>query len=391
MYHGTKLGNMVAVSSDSLLLNWDKLGDRAVIPIPDASDETRSYRVFDPCIWRVGDFYYSLSARQTSTGPAKQPIAADFSFRSKDLIEWDYLHPIAEDDHYTRVGDDGACPYFWPIGDKHILLFFSHTSGGQYLLGDYDRSRQKFKVSYGEKFNYGPVGPGEIHAPSATPHPSEDGSVIVIFNMNPAKPTPGWNQVMSLPRRLRLSDDGNRVHVSLACDLSPLYRKPAKVDEVLLKANVPKRLSDIDGNCYEFTAHFRVSKATAIQLDVLLSPDEEEYTRITVYRERGYWDRGMTKAQRSTFVVLDNTRSPIASDVLPRSPERVEVSIDREQDIELHVLVDGSIVEVFVNKQKALALRVYPHKSDSHYIRLESRGAATNAKLKFQPLEPLYP
>ena len=33
MYHGTEVGNMVAVSSDPLLLNWKKVGDKAVIPM----------------------------------------------------------------------------------------------------------------------------------------------------------------------------------------------------------------------------------------------------------------------------------------------------------------------------------------------------------------------
>lgn len=391
MYHGTKIGNMVAVASDPLLLNWDKLGDGAVIPMPEQMDKTPPYRVFDPCLWRDGDFYYSLSAGQTRTGPGEQPLAADFLFRSKDLIHWDYLHPFAEDDRYTRVGDDGACPYFWPIGDKHILLFFSHTSGGQYLLGDYDRTNQKFNVTYGEKFNFGPVGPGGVHAPSATPHPSGDGSVIAIFNMNPAKPSSGWNQIMSMPRRLRLSDDGKRVHVSLACDLTPLYRDPSKRVETVLDANVPVHLKDIEGDCYMLTALLQPSRATAIQLDVLLSPDDEEYTRITVYRERGYWDRALKVANRTTFVVLDNSRSSIASDVMPRSPERVEVAIDREQAIDLQILVDRSIVEVFVNQQKALALRVYPAKSNSRYVRVESRGAATDAMLVFQPLDAIYP
>ena len=43
-----------------------------------------------------------------------------------------------------------------------------------------------------------------MHAPSAAP--DGEGGVIVIFNMNPAKPTEGWNQIMTLPRRLTLSD-----------------------------------------------------------------------------------------------------------------------------------------------------------------------------------------
>ena len=32
MYHGTRVGNMVAVSSDPLLLNWEKVTGQAVIP-----------------------------------------------------------------------------------------------------------------------------------------------------------------------------------------------------------------------------------------------------------------------------------------------------------------------------------------------------------------------
>ena len=98
---------------------------------------------------------------------------------------------------YTLVGDDGACPYFWPIGDRHMLLFFSHMSGGQYLLGDYDTERDKFIVTAGAKNNFGAASPAGVHAPSATP--DGDGGLIVIYNMNPAKPTKGWNQIMTLP------------------------------------------------------------------------------------------------------------------------------------------------------------------------------------------------
>ncbi|MHC4074728.1 MAG: glycosyl hydrolase family 32 domain protein, partial [Planctomycetota bacterium] len=104
---------------------------------------------------------------------------------------------------YSLVGDDGACPYFWPIGDKHILLHFSHMSGGKYLLGDYDKKRDKFVVTAGGDFNFGPHAPAGVHAPSATP--DGKGGVIVIFNMNPGKPTKGWNQIMTLPRRLTLA------------------------------------------------------------------------------------------------------------------------------------------------------------------------------------------
>ena len=37
MYHGTRVGNMVAVSSDPLLLNWEKVTGEAVIPMTNPS------------------------------------------------------------------------------------------------------------------------------------------------------------------------------------------------------------------------------------------------------------------------------------------------------------------------------------------------------------------
>ena len=135
-----------AISDDPLLRNWTKVGDGAVIPLPDP-DAGAPYRVFDPCIWKKDGLYYSLSAGTKPEGPAGKPVRANLLFMSEDLEHWTYLHPFVEDDAFTLVGDDGACPYFWPIGDRHILLFFSHMSGGQYLLGDYDTGRDKFVVT----------------------------------------------------------------------------------------------------------------------------------------------------------------------------------------------------------------------------------------------------
>ena len=107
-------------------------------------------------------------AARSRTDPAAKPIRANFLLRSADLANWVYLHPFVEDDMFTLVGDDGACPYFWPIGDRHMLLFFSHMSGGQYLLGDYDTERDKFIVTAGAKNNFGAAAPAGVHAPSAT-------------------------------------------------------------------------------------------------------------------------------------------------------------------------------------------------------------------------------
>ena len=81
------------------------------------------------------------------------------------------------------------------LGDRHILVFFSHLSGGQYLIGDYDTERDKFLVDAHGLFTFGPVFPGGVHAPTA--FPDGEGGVIVMFNMNPARPTPRMDNYLS--------------------------------------------------------------------------------------------------------------------------------------------------------------------------------------------------
>lgn len=393
IYHGVGAGNMVATSSDPLLLNWEKVGNRPVIPMPDRDGPPAPYRVFDPCIWMKDGAYYSLSAGTKPEGPAGKPIRANFLFRSEDLENWEYLHPFVEDDHYSMVGDDGACPYFWPIGDRHMLLFYSHTSGGQYLLGDYDTDRDKFVVTNGAKFNFGPSGPSGLHAPSATP--DGKGGLIVIFNMNPGKPTPRWNQIMTLPRRLTV--DGDVVSVEPVETLTSLRQAEQDLGSLDLPANQEVVLDGTSGDALELELEVEPSSAPMVELNVLRSPDREEFTRVAFYRDRGYRTNHFTQGivgplwTHLSQVSIDTSYSSIAPDALSRAPENAQVLIAPDEPLRLRVFVDRSAVEVFANGRQALAVRVYPEREDSVGVSLRSQGApSTVSSLKAWTLESLW-
>lgn len=383
MYHGTTVGNMVATSSDPLLLNWEKVSGKAVIPIQSETGFPLPYNVFDPCIWEKDGIYYSLSAGRTNNGPGGKPVRANFLFRSKDLANWDYMHEFVENDRFTLIGDDGACPYFWPIGDRYILPFFSHMSGGQYLLGDYDKNRDKFVTTSHGYFNFGAVSPSGVHAPSATP--DGEGGVIIIFNMNPGKPTKGWNQIFSLPRRLILTSE-DEIRMEPAGDIESLRFNEEKVSSTKLPANEEIVLPKIKGNAMEILAEIDPKNSEMIELNVLRSPGKEEYTRIAFYKNKGY-NKGREYAAGArrinlnySLVSIESSYSTTLPDVRTRAPETAPVLLNENENLELRIFIDKSIVEVFVNGKQCVAMRIYPGREDSLGVSLRSQGQ--DAELK---------
>lgn len=391
-YHGTKFGNIVAISSDPLLLNWDKQEKYPIARVRQKG-ETLPYNVFDPFIWKKGNYYYALSAGTLPIGPDNKNMPAEFLFRSKDLKEWTYMHPFLENNYYSLVGDDGACPYFWPIGDngKHILLHFSHKSGGKYLIGDYDTKRDKFVVTDGGNFNHGPCRNGGVHAPSA--FPDGKGGVVAIFNMNSGKRIgkDSFSEIMTLPRLLTL-DSLDRLVIQPYGDLESLRKEKTSVGKMDLPANREIVLSTVSGNTMELNLEIDMMSAPAIELDVLRSPKKQEYTRIIFYRDGGYQDRSRPgKRINTSAIAIDNSFGSLSDQVRPRVVETADVPMNKGERLKLRVFIDRSVVEVFVNGRQCIALRTYPTRDDSQGVSLRAFGKkARLMKLDAWQMDNIY-
>ena len=277
---------------------------------------------------------------------------------------------------FTLNGDDGACPYFWPIGaggenERHMLLFFSHMSGGQYILGDYDTNRDVLVATGHGKFNHGAVNPSGVHAPSATPDGT--GGIVVLFNMNRGKSAEGWNQIMTLPRRLSLTGDAT-LAMEPAGDVESLRRNHVRIARRTIRANQEAVLEDIQGNAIEIVAEIDTRGAPMVELNVLRSPDKEEYTRIAIYRERGYRNRDDDREAPESIVTIDSSYSSILPDARSRPPESAPVYLAPDETVRLRIFVDKSVVEAFVNGKQCAAMRVYPARNDSTGVSIRSQG-----------------
>lgn len=384
IYHGTGAGNCIATASDPLLLNWQKHPANPVIPIVPIDEKGLPYRVFDPCIWKEEDGYYALSGvfkdgRNVFDCRLVEPL-----FRSKDLATWEYLGPMIEDGFYTEIGEDGAVPNFWPIGNgRHMMLFFSHKRAAQYYIGFYDRKTHRFVPETHGRMNYGPVAIGSLHAPSATV--DEAGRFLAIFNIKDAKPTRGWTNIMSLPRHLSLNAD-NSLRIEPVPELQGLRLERRRCEPVEIPANGEAVLPAIRGKAMEIEALIDPGAAREIGLCVLRSPDGAEKTAISLLRDTYYRIKNMHSLS------LDVSVASLAADVRARPPEIGPLLLDREERLHLRVFVDRSVVEVFANGRQCLTVRAYPEREDSCGVSLFAReGAARLLSLDAWHMRSIWP
>ncbi len=386
--HQGEAGLMVAVADDPLLLNWETVTGKAVIPNVDYDELGRPYQVYDPCIWKDGDFYYVLCGGWADgINPLAEPHAhnkvgcenpspgrmVDHLFRSPDLESWVYMGQFMERDLFGFSGDDGSCPYFWPIGDRHILLTFSHVHSAMYMVGDYDRDRQRFIARRGGYLNTGRQGGGSIHAPSA--YPDGQGGVYCIYNVTEGRPQEGWAQVMSLPRRYTLGA-GDRLLIAPAGDVESLRRDAVELSDIELPANREIVVDEARGSAQEILATIDTREARYIRLNVLRADDKSEFTAIGFHREAGKDFANRSWSVRDSIVTIDPTFSTTSGEGEINEPQSCSVHCAEGELLELRIFVDRSIVEVFVNGRSACLTRVYPESPESVGFSIEARGSS---------------
>lgn len=388
----TTIGQMTAVSRDPLLLNWKKSG-----PVnTDAGDSD---------IWKQGDTFFGLVGDAEKYYPDARVPVESHSFRSrmyghavwpknslwksKDLARWEPAGELLfEHTPFTDRFDDGSCPNFERIGDKHILLYFSHTYGAKYLLGDYDERKHRFRPYDSGRFNHGQVVPAGVHAPSAAS--DGRGAVISILNVNEGRATAGWNQLLSLPQRLTLGED-KRLRIEPVPSVASLRGTHHRIVETGLPAGEEIVLSAIQGNALELRVDLDPRQAHSVELNVLRSPSAEERTSITFYNLLATPIGPYLDGRISEEIVLDGSRSSTLPDVWPRSPEKAAVQRGNER-LRLRVFIDRSFVEVFVNERQYLAMRVYPGRRDSLGVSLRAHGRdATLKSLDAWQMKSIWP
>ena len=360
IYYGHPEGNCIATSDDDLI-TWEKHPANPVIPYP---PEGASWRPFDPCAWQEGDTWYSLSG-------GKLEGAGDTAFlcQSKDLIHWEYMHPFYISELDKVPESDCAVPDFFPLGDKHMLLFASHERGVQYYIGGY--ASHRFYPELHGRMNFGDFGVESGHLCAG--FTLLDGlNRRIFFGWIPegrreiVQRAAGWAGIMSLPRILSLCDDGT-LEIAPVPELSVLRHNHRQLTDLSISPDTVIPLEGINRDCIEILATFEMGTAEALGVAVCCSPDEDEQTLISYNPS-------------DKCLVLDADQSSVNPDVVNRGVQRGPLDLAAGEPLTLHIFVDRSVVEVFANSRQCLTKRIYPARQDSRGVKLFACGGS--AKLK---------
>jgi beta-fructofuranosidase len=374
-YWGDRGQTCLATSDDDMLVHWRKHPANPVIPAQPVEGQVQRGD-HAPYIWEENGSWYCIRGGHL---PGEGDTV--FLFKSADLIHWDYLHPLYRPQRrWTEPYEDMACPEFFKLGDKFVVLGLSHALGCHYYIGKWENER--FIPEYHGRMNWPG---GRYGAPES--HVDDTGRRILwVWAQQSANDKASfWPEVLSIPRVLTLSEDKSYLEIRPVEELTELRGKGFRKRSVYLPSGQEISFDEISGDSLEILAGFDPGNAKGIGIRVLCSPDDQEYTGITVDLERKKLaiDVSHSSLDRPDVYQMFNHFWRVGKGVSENKTVLVQEApfeLGPGEALELQVYIDRCMVDVFANGRQALCMQVFPVREDSVGVKFIAGGG--NAEIR---------
>lgn len=313
-------------------VRWNQIPENPVLTLNDnGGKKLTEWR--DPFVfsWKGGT--YALIAGIVHDEQQDVRYSAVHIYRSADMRRWEYLAEFYRNDDPQQVIE---CPNLVVWGDKvlfihsvwniRVLQYFVGTISADYRL----LIHKKGQVDYGDFF-----------ASQISFTPQDD---VLLWGWLREDPRRGlltdgeWAGVQAIPRVISLDEEDN------------LLQRRLPGVESLRREEETVSLRDFSGE-HRFATASHTAEITAViastnvfTLRVLASDDGREYTDIVVNPREGTYYAPMEES--SLLMKVD--KRPILGYFPP------------SDHLELDILVDCSVVEIFIGNRSCMTLRVYP-------------------------------
>lgn len=358
LYHGVKVGNAIATSSDAQLDTWQKLPGNPIVPVESADKWRESaqlpYASWDPHGWLEGDTYYAIF------GGVRPAI-----FKARELNQWQYVGDLfAHGIDGVSLREDVSCPDFFKLGDKWVLMGISHEMGCRYYVGDW-RNEQFYPELHAQMSWVD----NTYFAPESMLDPN--GRRIMwawIFDQSDdaTQNAGGWSGVFGLPRELWLGAD-HRLRMRPVEELKTLRYNERIHSQIHLSPNEERVVENIRGNVLDLELVLAPFGADRCGVKVCCSPEGSAEAEETIV--------GYDRVAQKLFI---DTRRSSSAGVGLKTVEAGPFTLADNELLQLRILVDKSVVEVYANDRQAVVRRIYPANPASIQVKLFSAGGAAH-------------
>lgn len=353
-------------ANDPDLVHWTNYEGNPVIANPPEGYDQHDFR--DHSIWREGDTWYQvIGAGIEGVGGAAA------LYRSTDLYNWEYLHPLSSGE-LERDGAIWECPDFFALGDKHVLIYSPLPQCyAVYNVGEYRDHKFVAQATYQLDF------PAYFYAPQSF---TDDQGRRIMFGWIKegrsvdAQIEAEWSGVMTLPRLMELGPDG-LIHFKPAPEVAQLRQNYQNLGAQNISTDQNIVLDQHSNSC-EINISFDLGQAQSFGLDILRSDDGQEFTRIAF--------------EPSSQELIIDRRASSQNEHDDRDIRRHRLIADAEDTLNLRIFIDSSVIEIFANETTCATTRAYPSRASSKGIALFSQGGNTQVStLEIWDIQAIWP
>jgi beta-fructofuranosidase len=332
---------------------------RRELLIPEPPADTTMYR--DPYVWRQGGRWRMLVGSALVDGRG-----AALLYESEDLEDWQYRGPFHSSGTAAGKGPVGwECPQYATFGDHGVLIVSDWTPKGGPSHVTVHTGREEQDVFTADAppvpLDHGP----DFYAPALLKVPGEDRWLLWGWSWEARDAEwsndAGWAGVLTLPREVTLADDGT-VGQRPARELLGLRGERALHRTGQVARSGPVELGEVT-RTFDLTATLTPYPHGTSGLRLITSADGTEYLDISLDPAVGRLTVDRGHASLDVRARAGAYSLPCAAAKVPGTP------------VELRVVVDRSIAEIYLATGQVLTLRFYPVGDGPWRLQAHSTGS----------------
>jgi sucrose-6-phosphate hydrolase SacC (GH32 family) len=337
----------------------------------------------DPFVFRdaAGKRWFQLVGSRIPGGSGMAMV-----HESKDLLNWTYRGPLFTIDAGKYPGFDKTfeLPVLLPLGkgadgrERHVFLA-DLAAQCYYWIGVFDAERARF-IPDSEAPRVFDLGQGHFSGPSGFVDPRTGRSIVMSIAQGErtaqADWDAGWAHNAGLPVELSIGADGD-LRLRPIDELKALRRPAALSLRDTSPAAASSALAKVGGDVLEVELELAPAAGVAGKRGLVLrkTPDGAEQTAI-------YADTGKGRFE------IDRSRTTLDPDARSYGVQGGAFELAGEH-LRLHVYLDRSMVEAYVNDRKSLTSRVFPARLDALGLDLLAAPGDRVVSLTVWPLNGL--